>query len=329
MRGRRRAEPRTRADEPPRLVRGRRPIRRPLFDPLTPRAGRRERRRLRRDGAGRARSAGGAPVWVDGVGWSQDAPVAREPRLGRGGRGRARGRDGVRAGRTSSPRGRRPRRGRRHVRVQAAPAPRRARARGARRRSRQPIAAARSARATCTRRTAWRGRWRASSSSAPARAASASRSPGAASRARPRVAVAEAVIDDRDAPTSCTSSSPTWIRDRLLPRRARAAARTYRTGQRVGAVRGRADRRLGLHGTGSAGQDRPGGTVGVHGRRPGCGRRPSSRSVSVTLGTRVAAKGRGPRVRRVRRSRRQLARAVRVRRSTRDRRVGSRSSARA
>ena len=92
-------------------------------------------------------------VFVDGVGWNQDAPSLESRDWDRAAAAeRAAEQAYARAGVTAG--GRRRRRGRRHLRVQAAPAPRGARARRPRPRPRQPLAAARSARVTCTRRTA-------------------------------------------------------------------------------------------------------------------------------------------------------------------------------
>ena len=74
--------------------------------------------------------AGDGAVWVDGVGWNQDAPSLESRDWDRAARRDARRRERLRPSGHGAG-GRRPRRGRRHVRVQAAAAPGRARAPGA------------------------------------------------------------------------------------------------------------------------------------------------------------------------------------------------------
>ena len=82
--------------------------------------------------------AGTDPVFVQGVGWNQDAPSLESRDWDRAAAtARAAEQAYARAGVTAG--GHRRRRGRRHLRVQAAPAPRRARPRRPRSRPRQPL----------------------------------------------------------------------------------------------------------------------------------------------------------------------------------------------
>ena len=157
----------------------------PLFDPLTS-----EQAAKSTDGCvvtvlaaeDRGRHAA---VWVDGVGWSQDAPSLESRSWGEAVAARRAGEmayrqaevepDDVDLAEVDDTFA--------YKQLQHLDALGLARARSV---AREPVAAARSARATCTRRTASRGSSAASSSCARARAASASCSRGAASRARRR-----------------------------------------------------------------------------------------------------------------------------------------------